>query len=223
MRSKPVDNITESNTRTSQAFSSNKQPSAAEHLLSTNKSRARFQNWLKNKQSYDSSDNIDQGVDQEQKASSEVYNSERYTDNCYLDKSYRDHSGSGDVNVLRVPSTRPPGFASPDQGFNSEDETGEITAATLMSPEDFDSRADDIIAKVKGDMKITHTRGYDNFEEVRKSIPGDKTAKNKISHTEGNLSSHVCPTCDKLMVCETLRYIYIYICIFTCTRKQFKT
>ena len=203
-RTKPVDNITEHQTRRSQAVSSFKQPSAAEKLLSTNKSKARFENWMKAKhndeteqeESYDHTGN-------NLNTSGSVYNSQRYSEMYYTDKSYRDHKGSGEVNVLRVPSTRLPEYASPDPGFTSDDDTGEITAATLMSPEDFDSRADDIIARVKGDMKDsnTYTKSHNAFNEVRKSLqPGKRTTSDVQPTSDGSLSSHVCHKCDKLMV-----------------------
>ena len=74
-------------------------------------------------------------------------------------------------------------YTTPDSNWNSDDETGEITAAQLMSPEDFDAVADDIIARVKGDM--TTKDGV------------------KASKDEGNgakLTSHICPKCEHLMV-----------------------
>lgn len=118
--------------------------SLAQSLISSNKSKAKFQNWLKKKQTHENC-----GIqDTEQNNRSQddaVYNSNRYADNYYIDEPYRDHKGSGSVNVLRVPSSRSPQFATPDPNWNSDDETGEITAAQLLSPDDFDARADDII------------------------------------------------------------------------------
>lgn len=209
-RTKPHDNIAEHDSRRTHAETKNthtgsstsREPSLAEKLVSSNKSKARFESWLKAKNGKDPQQTIEES-DTDGIVNSGVYRSERYTDNYYTDKPYRDHKGSGEVNVLRVPSTRPAEFASPDLGFDSEDETGEITAATLLSPEDFDSRADDIIAKVKGDMKISNVQSSTSnvLDEVRKSIPARKRASNEVQpQTDGSLSSHVCPNCDKLMV-----------------------
>lgn len=200
-RTKPVDNITEQKAQHLKDVGGQNQPSSAEQLISSNRSNARFQSWLKAKQPKENIGNTNSYSSKtRQYQDGSGYDSSAYADNLYHDKSYRDHSGSGDVNILRVPSTRSPGFASPDNGFNSDDETGEITAATLLSPEDFDSRADNIIAKVKGDMRIRNTDRYDALEEVRKSRPTMRSETVTVQQSDQGLSSHVCPACDKLMV-----------------------
>ncbi|KAL4222782.1 hypothetical protein ACF0H5_018822 [Mactra antiquata] len=168
--------------------------SLAQSLIASKKSNARFKSWLKAKHEHDSHDDNEERLSdnfQRDNDNSKPYRKDRYLDNTYSDGSYRDHKGSGNVNILTVPSNRSPGYASPDPSWNSDDETGEITAASLLSPEDFDSKADDIIAKVKGDMGLNGnrlTKGYS---------PG----KSNIEHNSNvELSSHVCSTCDKLMM-----------------------
>ncbi|XP_045169631.2 uncharacterized protein LOC123532289 [Mercenaria mercenaria] len=167
--------------------------SLAQSLISSNRSKAKFQSWLKTKET-----NEDTGVQdasqRDRNQNNDVYNSERYADNYYNDEPYRDHKGSGSVNVLRVPSTRSPEFATPDPSWNSDDETGEISAAQLLSPDDFDARADDIIARVKGDL-VKPSNDYSMKPHAEYSYTST-TAKPE----EQELSSHVCPTCEKLMM-----------------------
>lgn len=185
--------------------SNSKDQSLAQSLITSNKSRAKFQNWLKSKQP-DTDENEDMNYEERYVADSGGgRNREQYNSNLYTDKPYRDHKGSGDVNVLQVPSNRSSGFASPDPSWNSDDETGEITAATLLSPEDFDARADDIIAKVKGEMAMKNVKQGRNsprplnygYHSVA-SKPPEQEPYSQLSDRE--LSSHVCPTCDKLMM-----------------------
>lgn len=125
--------------------------SLAQNLISSNKSKAKFKNWLKTKQSNTDSEGDAGDIEQSTRNTRDVsYNSDRYSQNNYNDMPYRDHQGSGNVNILRVPSTRSPEFATPDTGWNSDDETGEISAAQLLSPDNFDARADDIIGNFTG-------------------------------------------------------------------------
>lgn len=125
--------------------------SLAQSLISSNKSTAKFQNWLKTKQSNTDNEGDAEDSEQSKKNTRDMsYNSDRYSQNYYNDMPYRDHQGSEDVNILRVPSTRSPEFATPDPGWNSDDETGEISAAQLLSPDNFDARADDIIGNFTG-------------------------------------------------------------------------
>ena len=146
--------------------------SLAEDILTSNKSHAKFQNWLKAREGKDAG-NSDRIVHH-----NKSYDSSNYSGNAKGDASYH-----GNVNVLRVSSSRSPEYATPDPGWNSDDETGEITAAQLMSPEDFDAVADDIIARVKGGLNV-------------------KGGKQKEA-AEGNgakLASHICSSCEHLMV-----------------------
>ena len=52
-----------------------------------------------------------------------------------------------------------------------------------MSPEDFDTVADDIIARVKGDMTVK-----------------DGVKASKVEGNGAKLTSHICPNCEHLMV-----------------------
>lgn len=179
--------------------------SLAQSLIASNKSRAKFQNWLKAKHSDgEKSDGSEDEQLHHKTVSNRHYESSNYSDNTYTDEAYRDHKGTGHVNVLKVPSNRSPGFASPDVGWNSDDETGEITAATLLSPEDFDARADDIIAKVKGDMALTTIAPVKNshrtVESAYHSVASKPLHEEPVPQGESGLSSHICPTCDKLMM-----------------------
>ncbi|XP_060606472.1 uncharacterized protein LOC132758792 [Ruditapes philippinarum] len=167
--------------------------SLVKNLMSSNKSKAKFQNWLKAKESGGNIEVYDTPP-RDMNHNSNLYNSDKYSDNLYNDQPYRDHKGSASVNVLRVPSTRSPEFATPDPSWNSDDETGEITAAQLLSPDDFDSRADDIIARVKGDLAQTNS-------DYKRNSHIDYTYETSVDKpAEQELSSHVCPTCEKLMM-----------------------
>ena len=145
-----------------------------EDVLASKKSNAKFQNWLKarERKAGDEGDRIIH------------HNNRSYDSSNYSNKAKDDQVHyNGDANVLRVSSSRSPEYATPDPGWNSDDETGEITAAQLMSPEDFDAVADDIIARVKGDI----------------SMKGG-TQKSKAEGNGAKLNSHICPNCEHLMV-----------------------
>ncbi|WAQ93942.1 hypothetical protein MAR_006413 [Mya arenaria] len=184
-KSKPVDNI-ERGVRSSS--SNDRNNNSTERLLASHKSNAKFASWLKAKEVPAE----DEGLSLENESTfihKSEYNSNKYSDNYYKDVDYRDHKGSGGATTLRVPSERTSKVTSPEQGWDSEDETGEITAATLMSPEDFDSRADDIIAKVKGDLKLS-THPTSVYEEVRKSVSAVNNKMDSLDSQDSNLSSH---------------------------------
>ncbi|XP_052819612.1 uncharacterized protein LOC128245451 [Mya arenaria] len=206
-KSKPVDNI-ERGVRSSS--SNDRNNNSTERLLASHKSNAKFASWLKAKEVPAE----DEGLSLENESTfihKSEYNSNKYSDNYYKDVDYRDHKGSGGATTLRVPSERTSKVTSPEQGWDSEDETGEITAATLMSPEDFDSRADDIIAKVKGDLKLS-THPTSVYEEVRKSVSAVNNKMDSLDSQDSNLSSHVCPTCDKLMMAPSASPMLLIPC-----------
>jgi len=199
-----VDNI-----EATRRVSSAKEPSQAEKLLASNRSKAKFSSWLRAKE--DTTENAQDVTPVDQP----VYRSEKYSDNQYEDADYRDHRGSRTRSSLHVPDTRvTPKPVSPDTAWDSEDETGEITAATLMAPEDLESRADDIIARVKGDLKLSqHSKS--SYQEAKRSVLAVKSSLpvgTSRTSDDQNLASHVCPTCDKLMVCMIMYERPWYIC-----------
>ena len=193
------------------------------NLLASKKSKAKFENWLKAKhtdQSKHESDQLGGHKHSDSYHDNNRYDRNNYTDsnygnNLYRDEPYRDHQGSKEVNVLRILSSRSPDYATPDPSWNSEDETGEISAAQLLSPEDFNTVADSIINKVKGDLgigkkdksmtavKTSHGTSVrdEHYGKCRATKSGDGLSQ-KSNVSKGNVgkANHVCPTCDKLMV-----------------------
>lgn len=154
-------------------------------VLSSKKSNAKFQNWLKATEGKDKNlDNTDHNNFVHH--SYQAYNSHNYSNN--IGEGHDGAGCQGDVNILSISSSRSPQYATPDLGWNSDDETGEITAAQLMDPEDFDAVADDIIARVKGDLSLKGGTRKHAAERVGGESNGSK------------LSSHICPNCENLMV-----------------------
>ena len=149
-----------------------------ENVIASTKSNAKFQNWLQAKG----------GKDTDDRHRNAQHGNKSYNSNNYSSYQEGDNHGNvgchSEVDILRVSSSRSPQYATPDIGWNSDDETGEITAAQLMSPEDFDAVADDIIARVKGDISAKDG-GAEKFTS---------------EGSNGKLSSHVCPNCEHLMV-----------------------
>ncbi|XP_052248729.1 uncharacterized protein LOC127856501 isoform X3 [Dreissena polymorpha] len=191
-------------------FIKSRDESSIEGLLATNKSKAKFQNWLKAKESQESDnedDEMEDHVDEFKEnskavnfgANKTVYKSANYNDGSIRQNSLR-FANSGKPKMLHPSSVR---SESTDPGFNSEDETGEITAATLLSPEDFDSRADDIIARVKGDLKLStkYSKGvFNNVSNAASFVAMKSSPSKEADVSENSLASHVCPTCEKLMM-----------------------
>lgn len=150
-------------------------------VLSSKKSNAKFQNWLKAREGKDNTEHNDFVHH-----SYQAYNSRNYSNN--IGKGHDGAGCQGDVNILSISSSRSPQYATPDLGWNSDDETGEITAAQLMDPEDFDAVADDIIARVKGDLSLKGGTRKQAAERGGGENDGSK------------LSSHICPNCENLML-----------------------
>lgn len=207
-----------------------------QQVIASKKSGAKFQNWLKAKEVNDEDLNEDYSDSHSYSNERKPYNSQQYDDNHYTDKAYRDHKGTNEVNVLHVPSNRSPGFASPETGWGSEDETGEITAATLLSQDQFDSVADSIIARVKGEMGIkTQSSKKQNLTQSQNvskdSTHGLQSSKSKGLHngdssSGSELSSHVCPICGKVMLPPENNPALLIpcghtICISCCRRVKF--
>ncbi|XP_048756001.2 uncharacterized protein LOC125666762 [Ostrea edulis] len=92
-----------------------------------------------------------------------------------------------DVDILKVSSSRNPGYASPEPGWNEasgnyKDYQKSMIMNQMMSSEDFDAKADNIVSRVKYGLDRGHSGAGDN-------------------NTTGNsdLSSHYCPVCRNLM------------------------
>ncbi|KAL3832271.1 hypothetical protein ACJMK2_023930 [Sinanodonta woodiana] len=101
-----------------------------------------------------------------------------------------------DVNVLRISSARVPEYATPDPNWEEEMRAEELMAvseAKLMSPQNFDAVADNIISRVKHELQMTEnkenrgsTLGGSRNQLVGRSSHGmDKTHQDfsKISPT----------------------------------------
>ncbi|XP_052245525.1 uncharacterized protein LOC127854501 [Dreissena polymorpha] len=156
-------------------------------------------------------------------ANKTVYRSANYNDGSIRENGLRVANGVK-PKVLYPLSGR---SESTDPGFNSEDETGEITAATLLSPEDFDSRADDIIARVKGDLKLSTKYSIGDFNNISNaaSFVAMKSSPSKEADvSENSLASHVCPTCEKLMMPPSSSAMLLIPCGHTlCTNCSLRT
>ena len=163
-----------------------------ENVIASTKSNAKFHNWLKAKEGKETDDR-NRHLQQTNKS----YNSSNYSNTV---EEYHNVGCHGEIDILKVSSSRSPQYATPDLGWNSDDETGEITAAQLMSPDDFDSVADDIIARVKGDLSV-------------KEIGAEKFTS---EGNNGKLSSHVCPNCEHLMV-SSRGSVLVLLTIFNST------
>ncbi|XP_061185741.1 uncharacterized protein LOC133193828 [Saccostrea echinata] len=91
-----------------------------------------------------------------------------------------------DVDILRVSSARTPGYASPEPGWeetsgNYKDYQQSMIMSQMMSAEDFDAKADNILSRVKYGLDKQDGSGDDNNKGT------------------SDLSSHYCPICRNIM------------------------
>lgn len=172
-----------------------------DELVHNNRSQAKFHKWLKAKRTENADGMKVSHENGRQGNETKVYSKEKYKDTINLDQAHRGRDS--DVNLLAVSSAinSPNTSIDPDGGWDSEDDTGEITAAQLCSPEDFETRADDIITKVRAELRSHQKQSSKPIElggNSQQSAAGSSIADYNAG--KQTLSSHVCPLCEKLMM-----------------------
>ncbi|XP_063422745.1 E3 ubiquitin-protein ligase CHFR-like [Mytilus trossulus] len=124
------------------------------------------------------------------------------------------NNASDEPDVLKISSTRAPGYATPDPDWDplahysshgrihGQSNHGIDAAKSIMSHQDFDDMANKIVARVKNELDIpykSHSKVSDNFSEYKKSREScDRTKRDQEQNDL--IASHFCVECKTLMM-----------------------